>query len=207
MAPQPFVPFLDGAQVEIVGTLGGEVVENRLWFISRFEPIDAVNITNLAAGVAGWWADQMLPLLAQEYVLVRVDAKDWNSDPPPFSFSVLTSLPGLNTSGVHSANVSIRVAFSGASNQTWKNNSNFIPGIPKDGVNGNEYTSTIRDGIFEAYVALIDLAGGFSSSHTWRWVITSRIVDNAYRTEQVSSRTVSPLFPSPYISPRRKRLP
>jgi len=206
VAPQPFVPAIDCAQVEIVGIQGGIVVESRLWFLSRFLPIDATLIENLAIGVEDWYSSQILPLLAVEYEFARLDAKDWNSTPPPNQFSLAPGTFGGNNSGIHSANVSIRVAFKGSSAQTFPNNANFVAGIPKDAVDGNVYTSTIRDGLFDAYVNLIDLAGTFDPSNTWRWVITSRQVDNAYRTEQAIARTDFILFPSPYVSPRRKRL-
>ena len=200
------MPLADGAQVDILYSLGGRVVENRLWFISRFLPLDQGLLDNLTLGVANHFEAQLLPFLASELGFIRVDGRDWTSDPPPFTSITNVFASGGNGSGCHSANVAVRTAFRGTSNQTFPNNANFIPGIPKDQVTLNKYSDELRDAIFECYVNLIDAAGTFDPSNTWRWVITSRQVDNAFRTEQLRLRTVDILFPSIYVSPRRKRL-
>ena len=207
MAPQPFVPLANGAQVEFIGVLYGEFVENRLWFISRFDPIDLTMIQELAGGADSWYHASILPLLSDEYQYVKTVATDWTDDPPPFLYTVNSSGTGGTNSPSLSANVSIRVAFDGDSSQTFRNNSNFIPAIPRSAVVGNYYTSAIRDALFDAYVDLIDLAGTWNAGNNWRWVITSRKLNNAYRTTQAYARTDHPLFPSPVVSPRRHRLP
>lgn len=207
MAPQPFIPLANGAQVEFVSNLLGEVVENRLWFISRFDPIDAGLIQALAVGASAWYRSQVYPLLSSSIALSYVKATDWTDDPPPFTYTDFTGAFGGVVDNPLSANVSVRVAFKGDNTQNFPNNSNFVPGIPKNAVNGNYYTEDIKDGLFEAYVALIDLAGTWTAGNDWRWVITSRRVGNDWRTEQKSARTDFIRFPSPVISPRRRRLP
>ena len=203
----PFVPLANGAQVDFIGNLFGEYVENRLWFIARFDPIDLTMIQELASGADSWYHDYVLPVLSNEYQYVKTIATDWTAEPPPFLYTVNSSGTGFVDEPAYSANVSIRVAFDGDSSQTFRNNSNFIPAIPLGAVNGNYYTSGIRDALFDAYVALVDLAGTWNAGNNWRWVITSRVIDGAYRTTQAYARTDHPLFPSPTISPRRRRLP
>lgn len=207
MTPQPFVPLANGAQVEFVGNLFGEFTENRLWFISRFDPIDLTMIQELASGADAWYHSDILPLLSNEYQYVRTVVTDWTADPPPFLYTVASSGVGGVAEPSYSANVSIRVAFNGDDSQTFRNNSNFIPAIPLGSVSGNYYTSAIKDALFDAYVHLIDLASTWNAGSNWRWVITSRKLNNAYRTTQEFARTDHPLFPSPVVSPRRHRLP
>jgi len=207
MAPQPFVPLADGAQVEIMGVQGGEVVENRLWFITRQPPLDLTQVAALATGVGDWWAAQVLPHLSDGYFCALVRATDWTTPSSFIIFDYDINTAGGNSSGIHSANVSVRVRFKGTSSQTFPSNSNFVPGIPLDAVDGNKYTNTFKSALFNAYVNLIDLASGFGVFPAWRWVITSRQLDKAYRSTQEFSRTDFIQFPSPYISPRRKRLP
>lgn len=207
MAPQPFVPFPNGAQVEFISFYLGEIVENRLWFWSQFIPIDQSLIDALAAGAGAWYRGQIMPALSSDLQLQVVRARAWDADPAPFVGTDTTSATGGVTGGGYSANVSIRVRFNGDDSQTFRDNSNFIPGIPLTAVNGNYYTTAIRNALFDAYVSLIDLAGTWTSGNDWRWVITSRKLHNAYRDEQVFARTDHPLFPSPVISPRRRRLP
>lgn len=207
MAPQPFVPLANGAQVEIISFYLGEIVENRLWFVSRFIPIDTTLIDALAVGVSAWFRTDVLPFLSSDLQLQVVRASDWTDVTPPHVGVDTTAASGGNTSGGLSANVSIRVRFNGDNSQTFRDNSNFVPGIPKDAVDGNYYTSTIRDALFDAYVHLIDLASTWSAGNDWRWVITSRRANYTYRTTQLFARTDIITLPSPVISPRRRRLP
>ncbi len=207
MAPQPFVPLANGAQVEFIGSLFGEIVETRLWFIARFDPIDLTMIQELASGASSWYTTQIIPLLSSDLQHLSVRATDWTADPPPFQYNVDDFMPGGTDEPSYSANVSIRVAFNGDDSQTFRDNSNFIPAIPLSAVNGNYYTATIKDALFDAYVALIDLAGTWNAGNNWQWVITSRKLNNAYRTIQDYARTDHPHFPSAVISPRRHRLP
>lgn len=203
----PFVPFPDSAQAELVFSLGGKVVMNRLWFTLRTPPITQVALDALAIGLYSWHATDIMPHLSSDLTLLGVGAQDWNSFPPPFTSSQGTPIAGGNTSGSHSANVAIRVLFKGDNSQTFPSNSNFIPGIPLDAVNLNRYTTAIRNVIFDAYVRLTDLTFHFGVHPGWRWNITSRQLNNAWRTTQDFARTDHIRFPSPYVSPRRRRLP
>lgn len=207
MAPQPFVPLANGAQVEFIHTLLGEVVECRLWFVSRFVPIDNILLPALAAGASAWWRTDVLPYLAVELQLTQTVATDWTASPSPLIAIDSTVQDGNISGGVHSANVSIRVRFNGDNSQTFRDNSNFVPGIPLDAVNGNYYTTAIRNRLFDAYVHLIDLAGTWTAGNDWQWVITSRRFNYIYRATQLFARTDIITLPSPVISPRRRRLP
>jgi hypothetical protein len=200
------VPLPDGAQVDILYSLGGRIVENRLWFVSRQPPVDATQLDNLALGVASHIEAQLLPFLSSELRLRRVEASDWTVDPASFIARRVVGVDGGGSADCHSANVAVRVVFKGTTDQTFPNNSNFIPGIPKDQVTLNTYVDTIRDAIFECYVNLIDAAAVFGPFPAWRWVVTSRQLDNAFRTEQLFVSTSLVLFTSPYVAPRRRRL-
>jgi len=203
----PFVPLADGAQVEMLYLLDGQVVENRLWFVCRQPPIDQDKLQALSDGCAVLFRDQLLPFLSSDLQMLSTLATDWTDDPAPFVAGTVVFTSGSNSSGSHSANVAIRVRFKGSSLETWRQNSNFIAGIPKDQVTLNTYSEEIKDGIFEAYVALIDAASGFGDFPAWRWVVTSQRINNAPRTEQAFARMDFVQFPSPYTTTRRKRLP
>jgi hypothetical protein len=203
----PFVPLPDGVQVEIVGLLLGKTVENRFWVKTRFTPLDSSELQPLADAVSGWYIAQLLPHLSDDLQHVRVIASDWTDTPAPaVAFNVTGGFGGV-AGGSLSANVSVRVAFKGTNDQDFRNNSHFIPGIPRSAVVGNYYTSAFRSAVFNAYVNLTDLIRNIGTEHNLQWVITSRVEDKAYRTEQAWSRTDFILFPSPVVSPRRRRLP
>lgn len=207
MTVQPFVPLANGAQVELKSSLFGEVVENRLWFRTRFDPVDLSLVTSLAIGVGSWYADQVMPVLSRDLGLYSAQATDWTTEGSTIGYNAPITMVGGVDEDSHSANVSIRVAFRGDTSQTFRNNSNFVPGIPLSATDGNYYSNDIRDALFDAYVSLIDLTFHFEPTHNWEWCITSRVLDRAYRSEQASSRTDFILFPSPVVSPRRRRLP
>lgn len=203
----PFVPLADGAQVELIGRLFGETVENRLWVKTRFTPLDSAELQPLADAVSGWYIAQVLPHLSSDLEFEGVAVSDWTADPPPSQAQNTAGGFGGVSGGSMSANVAVRVAFSGTSSQDFRNNSHFIPAIPRSAVVGNYYTSTFRNAMFNAYANLTDLIRNIGTEHNLQWVITSRIKDNSYRATQAWSRTDFILFPSPVVSPRRKRLP
>lgn len=203
----PFVPLADGAQVHIVFTLGGKVVENRLWFVDRNPPVTSAHTAALAAGVYSWHTSELLPWLSSDLQLAAVEAFDWTSDPPPSIGVVSTPVNGGTLEQSHSANVAVRVRFKGDNTQTFPSNSHFVPGIPLSAVDINEYTTAFRGRLLSAYADLIDLAATFGGFPGWRWVITSRQLNNAWRSTQDFARTDFIQFPSPYVSPRRRRLP
>lgn len=202
----PFVPLADGAQVEVVFTLDGLVVEDRFWFVSRQPPVTTTQLVALAGGVFTWHSTQVMPLLASELTLGEVKATDWTASGGPTEVFATVGVPGGNTSGCHSANVSYRVRFKGTSNAPRLYNSNFVPGIPLDAVNLNKIEDSFKDALFDAYVNLIDLASGFGPFPAWRWVVTSQIEDKTPRSEQAAFRMDFVQMPSPYISPRRRRI-
>jgi len=202
----PFVPLANGAQCDLLYGFDGVVQENRLWFVSRQPPIDQAQLDNLAAGVGEYFKAQLLPFQSNAILFRRVEARDWTADPPPFSSVHFIDVRGSGSSDCHSANVAIRIALKGTTDQTFPNNSNFVGGIPKDQVDLNRYSSTIKDAIFEAYAGLIDAAAVFGPFPAWKWVVTSRQLNNAWRTTQEFVDTSGLLFPSPFTSPRRRRI-
>ena len=191
----------------MVMSLGGKNIENRLWFLNRQPPTTSTQVQDLAAGVRDWHVSQVLPWLSRDLIAGAYSAVPWDSDPPPFIGVASVSTTGGINEASHSANVAIRVVFKGDTSQDFPNNSNFVPGIPIGQVEINSYSNFIRGKLFNAYVNLIDLAAIFGPFPAWRWVITSRQLNHAWRTEQVAARTDFIRFPSPYISPRRRRLP
>jgi len=202
----PFVPLPDGVQVEVRFTLDGLVVEDRLWFVTRQPPITGLQMFDLASGVYSWHSDQVMPLLATELELIGVRVTDWQHSAGFVVDFGTGTVPGGNGSGSHSANVSYRLRFVPSSNGYPTINSNFVPGIPRDSVDGNLIDTTFRTAIRNAYINLIDLAAGFGPFPAWRWVVTSQVHDLAPRTEQAFFRTDFIQTPSIYISPRRRRI-
>jgi hypothetical protein len=202
----PFVPLADGVQVEIRFTLDGLVVENRLWFVTRQPPLTGLQMFDLASGVYTWHTGQVMPLLASELTLIGVRVTAWQHSGGFVVDFGSVGVPGGNTSGTHSANVSYRLRFRPTSNGYPLINSNFVPGIPKDGVNENTIASSFQTALRNAYINLIDLAAVFGPFPAWRWVVTSQVDAHSPRSEQLAFRLDFIQAPSIYISPRRRRI-
>jgi hypothetical protein len=203
----PFVPLTDGAQLELRYSYPDTlVIENRLWFISRQPPVTSAQLLALAGGAAAWVVAQLLPLLSSDITFLSSVATDWSGSAPGAIEQVAINLTGGDFSGIHSANVSYRVRFRGTSAQPRLINSNFVGGIPRGAVVTNTVEGTFKDALFDAYVNVIDLAPLWGPFPAWRWVITSAIDGGSYRTEQLASRTDFIQTPSPFISPRRRRI-
>jgi hypothetical protein len=202
-----FVPLLDGAQVEIGFSLGGKTMENRLWFVDRQPPITLTQLQDLADGVAAWHVAEVLPLLSSDIELLSVLAEKWDDHVGDIFAQSHVNLLGGSATQSHSANVAVKIRFKGSTAQTWRDGSNFVPGIPIDVVNLNTVDHTFAEALRFAYVDLIDLASGFGPFPAWRWVITSQVLDGSPRTTQAFARTDFPRVRELPVAQRRKRLP
>lgn len=204
-----FVPLLYGAQVELVFTLGGEIVENRLWFTFDNPPFGLEELQGLADGVYAWHTANILPFLSVDLQLAAVEAKDWTADPPP---NIAVSGPPVNggtTESSQSANVAAFVRFKWPLQLArMRRNGNFVPGVPVGSVNLNTPTDAFKSALYEGYAALIDATRLFFPGSNWRWVVTSQILNNSPRSEQLFDNCEGPgLERLIRLGQRRKRLP
>lgn len=204
----PFVPLPAGAQVELVHQLDTQIITNRLWFVNDLPPFDQAALDGLAAGVATWWTDLILPGLSSDLITAAVVAKDWSAEPAPLtSVSVVLTAGGVGSESV-SANVAIVVPFVWPIGIRLKKNKNYVGGIPEAEIDLNTPSSAIRDVLFEGYAALIDRARLFTPAFTWRWVGTSAWLDGALRTEQEWWEIQGPQLDRQFLlGQRRRRLP
>lgn len=202
----PFVAFANGAQAHLRFVFGGQALENRFWFLNRQPPTTLLQLQALADGVVAWHTSQLMPYLGNDLELVGALAEAWDSSPPPLQALSTTSVFGGAAVKSCSANVAVKVTLKGSSAQTFPNNRSFVPGIPIDQVTENSYSAEIQDAIFEAYVALIDLASGFGVFPAWRWVIASSIVAGGLRSHLAIARMDFVRFSSRIVNQRRRRI-
>lgn len=206
--PQPFIPLPEGAQVEIVQVVADDsIAVNRLWFRRRTGSPTEENLQQLADGVAAWHTAQVLPYLSDQVTRTIVRARSWVSFVGAPQYANLTTAVGGVASPAQSANVSLRVRFLADGPPRGFYNSNFVGGLPQSGVETNRLGLALVDAIFEAYVSVIDLAAVWGPFPAWRWVCTSRRAGNAWRDVQFYRPAGIIEVPSPFVSPRRRRLP
>jgi len=204
-----FVPVVNGAQVEIIYTLDGKNIENRLWFWTATGPITGTELDGLAEGVFLWHTTRIMPFLSSDLTLVGVIANRWDVFPPTLTSVVTGPVTGGVIEESCTANVACVVPF------VWplgfrqlKANKNYVPGIPDPAIELNTVTDAFRDVLFEAYAALIDDTRLFTPFFFWWWVAASAYENNAPRTEQLVGQIQGPPLPRKIIlGQRRKRLP
>lgn len=203
----PFVPLTDGAEVEILLTLGGVVIENHLWFVSQSPPVTLGTLQNLSDGVALWYSTFVLPLLSQDVTCAAVVAND-AAVPRGTTFAFTTvNISGGTASPSYSANVAVLVPFRWPIGFREKRNANYVPGIPDSAVTLNTVDITWSEALFDAYVEPIDLAPTWGPFPAWRWVNVSAWDGGVLRTEQLWGDVEGPSFVQPFkLGQQRRRL-
>lgn len=204
-----FVPFPSGYQAEVIYVLGGQIVENRLWFWSDAPTITDTDVQGLADGLLAWHAAYIYPWVSTDITIVGVEVRDWSVSTTPIIAVATAGYTGGYSGESHSANVALSVRFRWPVNdRIRKQNKNYVPGIPVDLVNLNTPDPTLQDAMFEAYVALIDAARTFAPGDFWYWVVASAYLDNAPRSEMHFNVSIGPVARDKIIlGQRRKRLP
>jgi len=200
----PFIPAPDTAQVEVIASLFGQIIENILYFsvTGGFEP---TQIAQLAATVADYWSSDMLPHLSDNYTLLRVEAKDISSDgQPSYTNTAHVGESGAISGGCLPGGSAFCVSFrSGLSGRSYRGR-NFIGGIPLSNVSGNQVLSAWADPLVAVYAGIndavdADLPGVFQA-------IVSRFHLGAPRTEALVSPVVSWVATDYNVDAQRRRL-
>jgi len=203
-----FVALPNGVQAIIRYGFDGGVLSSRLWFVYDTPPFGVPELQGLADGLANWHRTNVLPYLSFRLDLLRVEALDWTSDPPPQSATSLVGLAGGQIQDAHSANVAVVVPFRWPIGSRLKRNKHYVPGIPQPDVDLNTVSFALSDALFEAYAALVDEARTFYPALRWRWVVTSAYEAGAARPVQFWQNCQGPLNTNPYeLGQRRRRLP
>jgi hypothetical protein len=185
---RPFVPLSDGAQAIIRYGYGLGVLTNRLFFVRRSGTVDTTTLQALADGVQLWFHDQVLPHLSVDVTLTNCQAIDWTV---PFGTVVASAGPtglGGNSLPSYSANVAVRIRFTGAQPPRNFRGWHFLGGIPQDAITLNQVDSSFASALKDAYANLIDLASSFGPFPAWRWVVTSQEENGSPRSEQFVKR-------------------
>lgn len=199
----------NGAQVELVYVLGGEVMSNRLWFWNADHVPTSGELLDLADGVYAWHTTYIMPFLSVDIELATVVARDWSVPFGPFEVTAGAPINGGVNSPSYSANVAVVVGFRWALQYAReKRNKNYVPGIPDSAVVLNTVEPAFQDAMFEGYAALVDWARVIPPGDFWYWVTASAFDGGAPRTEQLFGEATGPLPRSRIIlGQRRKRLP
>lgn len=197
-----FVPLEHGIQVELVWSLAGLALSNRLWFVVVAGGPTTTDLTNVGTGVATWAADHLAPILSQDITLEGVRSYDATVAYPGPQVTLPIGVSGGVADESHSANVAVKASFQTFSPPALWLNWNFVPGIPKGAVDLNTITDDFRSAVKEAYDALLDVFSLF----VYRWEATRAVVDGVPLTTRDHFRIDHTRVRRLYVSQRRTRL-
>lgn len=198
-----FVPVPNAAEVDIIASLFGQIVENTLTFVSTgtFSP---TQLLQLATTVGGWWVANMLPNLSSDYIYLRTEAKDISS----VGGATAVNPTGVGTPGASSgsapggtaAAVSFRTAFGGRSYR----GRNYIAGVPISQLVGNQLFPGFLDAIVAVYNTLeTALHADLPAAD---WCVASRYTAGAPRVAGITTQIVAAVATNYDVDSQRRRL-
>jgi len=151
----PFVPVPKTIACDVIAELFGQVIENTLYFAFPDEPLIS-EVAQLSSSVAEWAVGALCPVLSEDYIYKRTEARGiWDQAQPAITNVVGTNTPGAVASpgapGGTCIAVSFRTAYGGRSYR----GRNFVSGFPLNACEGNQLATAYASGIVEAYEALV----------------------------------------------------
>lgn len=198
----PFLPVIDGVQVELVHLLDGSTCETAPTFLDR-SPGGGGDPLALGALVDEWWTSSVLPHLSVSLNYVRYLVRQLVTPTGPVTrVDKVPTLTGGIGGGPQPANVSVRLnlktdpqlfGFTGAA---------FVPGIPQAVVNGNKVDLSWRATILAAYNDLLDQ----TTAAGWEWIVVNKFRRGHLLPAAGRIRVIRVDPSSPYVSQRRSRL-
>jgi hypothetical protein len=116
---------------------------------------DQGDLDNLANSVAAWWAAEMMITLSADVQLNQVHVRGLNSELDLEALATITlPVAGGVGANVMPANVAAVVRFGTGFTGRSARGRSYIAGIAVTGANDDDLTSTVRDAILDAFLAL-----------------------------------------------------
>jgi len=204
------VPVANTILAELIMGLGGELIENTLYFEMPTAPT-VPDLEALGVILRDWWGANVAPELSNAVSLIRIELTDLTGPTgPAVSFTAGLPDPGLNVGEPAASNVAPAISFRTGSRGRSFRGRNFISGIPEAGISGNIVAGVVLDNLTDAYnqLAVDTLAGGFT------WVVVSRFSgvdpvthDPIPRVAGVTTPILSAEFTDNVVDSQRRRLP
>jgi len=199
-----FVPVPDGALVELVGQLDGQVCENTLWFQNSAD-FGASDLLDLGNGVIEWWRDQMAPGISDQVTITGANVTDMRTQTGPGVF-VLPSTPlaGEGTSPPAPNNVALCISFRTAFRGRSARGRNYIYGLQENQYTKSRVDAGVTDFFQDAYAVMV---GGGTLVPGWEWCVVSRITAGNPRTSALVRPVIAAVVVDPVLDSQRRRLP
>lgn len=199
----PFVPVPLAARVELRFTAQSQQCMNTLWFEHETTAPNAMDLSELADMVYGWWVTNLAPITSESVELreVYVLAQDGGN--------VEWTLPGDPTDNQGAAvgsplpnNVTLCVSFrTGLAGRSYRGR-NYPVGILTSNQNGNFATNDYVVALQAAYGNLIDAMTGTA----WTWGVATRYSNNLPRPEGAMTPITAVVVTDNALDSQRRRL-
>lgn len=197
-----FVPIPEGADAEIRLTLFARPCELTLHFRSITGVVDTANLTALAVRLGLWFSSQVLPHLSSQLEFRETAVFDATVAGGPSFIDVTGAGFGGQEITSFSAMVAAVIAFIPASVPNVQANRNYLVGLPKGTVVGNDLSPAFMTAMRTAYINLIDIA----PLAGYRWVCVHRFAGFTPLAEALTARVVTATFLRRTAGQRRKRV-
>jgi hypothetical protein len=197
-----FQPVVGVAEVDIRGTLNGQLVENTI-FLRNGDGWTSTNLAEAATDIRDWWFAEMMPHIASGYAFREVFIKDLSVEAgEEASNAIGFGILGGDTSQAMPGNVSLAVSFrTGLAGRSFRGR-NFVPGLTVGDVGGNTVTTDFQTVVQDAYNALLTAL----ADSDFTWVVVSRVADHVLRESGLSTPVISAFVTDVLIDSMRRRL-
>lgn len=203
--PVPFVPNEHVVEVEFRAIWDSQKVENTLYFRQAGTP-GIIDMLALAAELASWYSDEISPLQCSVVSLNEIVVTSLESETAPrVVYTSGLPLPGEFTGECMPNEVTWAIKFNTVGRGRSSRGRNFVLGIPRTNVAGNDIDVALAGNYVDAYLAVIPRVAGLATE--WTWVVYSRRVDMAWRTEGLPQDVISVSFSDLIIDSQRRRSP
>lgn len=197
-----FIPVANTCQVELIGQLDSQVVENVI-YVEDAAGWTVGKLATLGGVIVSWWDTDLQPWLSDSFQLDRLKLTDLTTVSSP-SIEYVSGLPlvGGTAQEAMSNNVAVVVTFLTDLRGRSYRGRNYIAGLPTGNVDGNTVSTVWVDGVNDAYYALNTTLDGAGQAH----VVVSRYTEGSARPSGVTT-PITGYRTNNIVDSQRRRLP
>lgn len=197
-----FQPVIGTAEVDIRGTLNGQLVENTI-FLHVGDAWTPELLASAASIVRDWWFASIMPALPTAYVFREVFVKDLTTAAGlEASDAIGFGIQGTDSRAVLPGNATLAVSFrTGLAGRSFRGR-NFVPGMTVGDVEGNTVTTGFAGEMSSGYAGL--LTALVDSDFTW--VVVSRVTEGAIRATGLTTPVIAVAITDLLVDSMRRRL-
>lgn len=194
----------DVAQVQIRGSIDGQLTVNDLYFYKAAGGITVFDLNELTNSVVAWYADTIATALSDAWTFDNALAQDLTTEGGA-RVNYFQGTPGGTSGAYMPNNVSFAIRFDTFAGGRSGRGRNYLPAIPALWVSGNTMNAEPLNAFVSAYNLLVNpselLAVG------WLWVVVSRISAGAVRPVGVFNEVIGASATDNVLDSQRRRLP